>query len=254
MLVVDNSAFLPSRLTIPLAPLTLPFKSSACSSFQVARIVWPFMCSCSCVCSSSCFPWHGLLAFLCFIMAWHTQRQGQCTPWYAVCSSPAPHWIVRPVASPPPFQRLRVRRLCRCGPGASSKAGVERAIRIDTQGFACPNQQCLYFGITDADIHALVGDGKHGHAEQIQTFRCQACHTTFSARRDTPLYRLKTPSHQIAMVLSRLSEGLDPSEAPRVFGHRQATITSLSDSRWETCTDLARAVLLPSAAPTPPIG
>jgi hypothetical protein len=26
--------------------------------------------------------------------------------------------------------------------------------RIDTQGFACPNQQCQYSGITDAQIHA----------------------------------------------------------------------------------------------------
>lgn len=26
--------------------------------------------------------------------------------------------------------------------------------RIDTQGFACPNQQCVYFGSTDARIHA----------------------------------------------------------------------------------------------------
>src|SRR5262249_14378919 len=34
--------------------------------------------------------------------------------------------------------------------------------RIDTQGFACPNQQCEYFGNTDAQVHALVGDGKHG--------------------------------------------------------------------------------------------
>ena len=74
--------------------------------------------------------------------------------------------------------------------------------RIDTQGFACPNQQCTYFGITDADIHALVGDGKHGRAERIQTFRCQACRTTFTSRRDTPLYRLKTPSHQVAVGLS----------------------------------------------------
>ncbi len=98
--------------------------------------------------------------------------------------------------------------------------------RVNTEGFACPNQQCPYFGITDASIHALVGDGKHGQAEQIQTFRCQACRTTFSARRHTPLYRLKTPSHQIAMVLSALAEGLDPSAAERVFGYRQATITT----------------------------
>jgi IS1 family transposase len=98
--------------------------------------------------------------------------------------------------------------------------------RIDTQGFACPNQQCVYFGITDAHIHALVGDGKHGQAEPIQTFRCQACHTTFTARRHTPLYRLKTPSQQIAVVLSALAEGLNPSAAERVFGYRQATITT----------------------------
>jgi hypothetical protein len=35
--------------------------------------------------------------------------------------------------------------------------------RVNTQGFACPNRKCPYFGITDAHIHALVGDGKHGH-------------------------------------------------------------------------------------------
>jgi IS1 family transposase len=46
------------------------------------------------------------------------------------------------------------------------------------------------------------------------------------ARRTTALYRLKTSSHQIAMVLSALAEGLDPSAAERVFGYRQATITT----------------------------
>jgi len=101
--------------------------------------------------------------------------------------------------------------------------------RINTEGFACPNQQCRYFGNTDAQFHALVGDGKHGKAESIQTFRCQACHATFSARRDTPLYGLKTPSQQVAVVLSALAEGLDPSAAARVFGSSQATIT-----RWLT--------------------
>ena len=74
--------------------------------------------------------------------------------------------------------------------------------RVNTQGYACPNQQCLYFGNTDAQIHALVGDGKHGQAERIQTFRGPACRTAFSARRDTALYRLNPPSHQVAMVLS----------------------------------------------------
>jgi IS1 family transposase/transposase-like protein len=97
---------------------------------------------------------------------------------------------------------------------------------VNTEGFACPNPRCPYFGITDAQIHALVGDGKHGQAEPIQTFRCQACRTTFSARRHTPLYRLKTPSQQVAMVLTALAEGLDASAAERVFGYRQATIST----------------------------
>ena len=101
--------------------------------------------------------------------------------------------------------------------------------RVNTEGFACPNRKCLYFGITEPQIHALVGDGKHGCAEQIQTFRGPACRTTFSARRNTPLYRLKTPSHKVAVVLASLAEGLDPSAAERVFGYRQATIT-----RWLT--------------------
>src|SRR5262249_4250815 len=98
--------------------------------------------------------------------------------------------------------------------------------RILTEGFACPNPQCAYFGNTDAQIHALVGDGKHGQAEQIQTFRCQACRTTFSARRNTALYRLKTPSQQISLVLSTLAEGLALSAVSRIFGSRQATITT----------------------------
>jgi hypothetical protein len=38
------------------------------------------------------------------------------------------------------------------------------------------------------------------------------------------LYRLKTPSQKVAMVLSALAEGLDPSAAERVFGSRHATI------------------------------
>src|SRR5437868_6651126 len=48
--------------------------------------------------------------------------------------------------------------------------------------------------------------------------------------------------------------GLDLSEAPRVFGYRQATITSLSVSRGLACANRARALLLQSLAPAPPAG
>jgi transposase-like protein len=97
--------------------------------------------------------------------------------------------------------------------------------RVKTEGFACPNRACPYYGISDAQIHAVVSDGSSGKAERIQRWRCQACQTIFSARLHTPLSRLKTPSHRVALVLSALAEGLDLSAAERVFGIRHATIT-----------------------------
>jgi IS1 family transposase len=98
--------------------------------------------------------------------------------------------------------------------------------RITTDGFACLNPACTYFRNTDAAVHALVGDGTHGTHERIQTFRCQACRTTFTARRDTPLYRLKTPSTRVAEVLSALAEGLTVAATSRVFGHSEGTIST----------------------------
>jgi hypothetical protein len=82
------------------------------------------------------------------------------------------------------------------------------------------------YQITDAQIHALVGDGTHGRRERIQTLRCQACHTTFSTRYHTPLERLKTASVRVAEVLTALAEGLCVAAAVRAFGHRHATITT----------------------------
>jgi IS1 family transposase len=105
-----------------------------------------------------------------------------------------------------------------------SRRGAPR--RIVTDGFACPNHTCLYHGITDAQVHALVGDGTHGTHARIQTFRCQACGMTFTARRDTPLYRLKTPSTRVAEVLSAVAEGLTVAAAGRVFGHSEGAITT----------------------------
>ncbi len=98
--------------------------------------------------------------------------------------------------------------------------------RTATDGFACPNHPCPYYGVTDPQVHALVGDGTHGKHERIQTFRCQACGTTFTSRRDTPLYRLKTPSTRVAEVLSALAEGLTVAATVRVFGHSEGTLTT----------------------------
>jgi hypothetical protein len=97
-------------------------------------------------------------------------------------------WLpLRSSSSPGRAKRSRLHRLlkprspddcpaCRLASTASSGAGpVPTSVRpwrevksrwgapkqIPTAGFACPHQQCAYFGVTDADIHDLVGDGKH---------------------------------------------------------------------------------------------
>ena len=103
-----------------------------------------------------------------------------------------------------------------------SKRG--RPKKISTEGYACPNPKCLYYGCTHSAFHALVGDGCHGKTEQIQTFKCQHCKTTFSQRKATPLYYLKTPSRQIGQVLSALALGLDLNAAGAVFGFHPNTI------------------------------
>jgi hypothetical protein len=129
-------------------------------------------------------------------------------------------WVhFRPSSSPGGVKRARLHRLlkprcpdacpaCRLSSTSSSGAGPGPAPvrpwrevksrrgaskRIPTGGFACPNQQCMYCGITDAHVPALVGDGKHGQAECIQTLPGQACHTTFTVQRHTLLYRLNPP-------------------------------------------------------------
>ncbi len=118
----------------------------------------------------------------------------------------------------------RVRPWCK----VKSRRGAPK--RIGTAGFACPTRTCSYYRITDAHVHALVADGTHGKRERIQTFRCQACKTTFSARRHTPLYQLKTPAQRVSEVLTALAEGLDVAAATRVFGHSEGTIM-----RWLQC-------------------
>jgi transposase-like protein len=55
---------------------------------------------------------------------------------------------------------------------------------VATRGFAFPNSNCAYCGITDDTIHALVGYGRHN---RIQRFKCQACRKVFTSRIGTPL-------------------------------------------------------------------
>ena len=114
-------------------------------------------------------------------------------------------------------------------PWSECKSRRGRKKQTRTQGHACPNPDCRYFGIIDAAVHALVGNGKRGTRKDIQTLKCQCCQTSFSTRRNTPLYHLKTQPDRVEMCLWLLAEGMDISVLVRFTGHVDATL-----SRWLT--------------------
>jgi len=112
-------------------------------------------------------------------------------------------------------------------PYSQGKKKQGRPKALSSAGYACPCRSCRYFGVTDATVHALVGYGKSDQQHTIQRWRCQACKTTFSCRRGTPLYYLKSAPSQIELVLWFLAEGVDRSVLVRYTGRCDATL-----ARW----------------------
>jgi IS1 family transposase len=60
----------------------------------------------------------------------------------------------------------------------------------------------------------------------IQDLHCQSCGRKISVRWGTALYRLKTSSTKVALILALLAEGVDGSALERVFGSREGTLRS----------------------------
>ena len=96
--------------------------------------------------------------------------------------------------------------------------------KISTQGYFCPNITCEYYGITDENIHALVGYGSHGKQEPIRDFKCQACRKKFTSRKNTVLYRLKTQSWLVEAIMWLMALGVDASALEEVFNVSEITI------------------------------
>ena len=104
-----------------------------------------------------------------------------------------------------------------------SRRGTLRAKTVCTAGWACPIPECDYYGNTDSTYHALVGNGVRG-VEGVQQLRCQCCGTRFSSRRNTALYRLRTPAAQVAQVLLAVNLGLTVADTQLLLGHSETTL------------------------------
>ena len=126
--------------------------------------------------------------------------------------------------------------------------------RIDTQGYACPNRQCRYFGNTDVHVHAA-----------FWRWQAWSCRTNPDVSVSSlPYHVQRSTRHAVISSENALATGrrgtLRAGRRAGPFCCRASFRLSTShdhhlvDSRWGTRTDLARAVLLPSVAPAPPTG
>jgi IS1 family transposase len=180
-----------------------------------------------------------LIAVLLIGLGWHTKW---FTPWNDVGKADA---TTCPVKGPRPL-KPRTPEDCPACRGERSHDGTDKSDNaaagyavtpyaqvkssrgrkkgLTTQGYGCPNPSCGYFGVTDETLHALVHCGSHGQHEPIADLKCQACGRKVSVRYGTALYRLKTASARIAMVLTTLAEGVGVAAATRIFGHSEFTI------------------------------
>ena len=122
-------------------------------------------------------------------------------------------------------------------PYSQVKSPRGRLKRIATAGYACPNPDCRYYGITDDSDAAsadppLSATGATAATNTSGTSSAKPATTPalaggareFSIRYGTVLYRLKTPARRVGEVLSALAEGLSVGAAVRVFGHGEFTI------------------------------
>src|SRR5688500_5588061 len=93
---------------------------------------------------------------------------------------------------------------------------ARRSVMDPTTAF-CPNEHCHARGQT--------GQGNIGiHAQKEQRFICHACHKTFSARKGTVFYRLRTSAETVVLVVTLLAHGCPVHAIVAAFGFDERTV------------------------------
>jgi transposase-like protein len=83
----------------------------------------------------------------------------------------------------------------------------------------CPNPHCHTRGQT--------GQGNIGiHSQKEQRFICHACRKTFSARKGTVFYRLRTSAETVVLVVTLLAHGCPVQASVAAFGFDERTIAA----------------------------
>src|SRR6266566_1903390 len=92
-----------------------------------------------------------------------------------------------------------------------------RRTSMDPTTIFCPNKNCPARGQT--------GKGNIGiHSRKEQRFICHECDKTFSARRGTVFYRLRTSAETVVLVVTLLAHGCPVQAIVAAFGFDERTV------------------------------
>src|SRR5262247_468479 len=96
---------------------------------------------------------------------------------------------------------------------------IARRSVMDPTTVFCPHEHCHARGQT--------GLGNIGiHSQKEQRFICHACHKTFSARKGTVFYRLRTSAETVVLVVTLLAHGCPVQAIVAAFGLDERTIAA----------------------------
>lgn len=105
---------------------------------------------------------------------------------------------------------------------------------MDPRSVFCPNPDCSARG--------LIGVGKIGvHSRKRRRYRCRVCGKTFSARRGTVYFRLRTPSGRVTLVITLLAYGCPLRAIVRAFGLDERTVAAWRDRAGDHCQRVHQA-------------
>jgi transposase-like protein len=117
-----------------------------------------------------------------------------------------------------------------------------RKKQIDTSMYFCPYEDCSNYGKVGVD-NQIIGSGRYGK-HQTQLLQCKVCRRTFSARRGTPLFGLKTEEQTFYDVIACLAEGNGIRATARIKNVDKDTVTSWLDKASQHIEAVSRYLMV----------
>ncbi len=109
---------------------------------------------------------------------------------------------------------------------------------MNPQEQVCHNPRCWVYGRAD-EGHIVI------HSQREQRYRCKRCGTTFSATKETALYRIHKPHALVVLVVTLLAYGCPVQAIVAAFGLDERTVADWQRRAGKHCqrvhSDLVQA-------------